>query len=149
MKNYAKKSGFTLIELLVVMTIIVLISVVGILNFREASKSARDGRRKVDLETVRQALVLYKAQNGVYPTTGVIGVNNGNYNTIAGILSTSTSKYLSNPVPVDPLNDATYNYAYGGSITSFCLCVQVENTNNANSAAACWSGSTHYCVNNP
>lgn len=142
MKKNSQKTGFTLIELLVVMTIIVLISVVGILNFREASKSARDGKRKTDLETVRQALVLYKSQVGSYITSS-------SYSGVTTTLTNAATKYLSNPVPVDPTNSGGYSYTYSGTSSTFCLCAKVENTNNANYGAACGAGSTHYCVIQP
>lgn len=147
MKNHSKKSGFTLIELLVVMTIIVLISVVGILNFREASKSARDGKRKTDLETVRQALVLYKSQVGSYITSN----SYSGAGSVTATLTNAATKYLSNPIPVDPTNASPYVYTYTGNASAgtFCLCAQVENSSNANYGAGCTAGSTHYCVIQP
>lgn len=62
-----KRNGFTLIELLVVATIIVVLSAIGLVSFTNAGKSARNSKRKSDLETVRQALVLYKSDTGGYP----------------------------------------------------------------------------------
>ncbi len=66
-----RKNGFTLIELLVVATIIVVLSAIGLVSFTNAGKSARNSKRKSDLETVRQALVLYKSDMGAYPIGAV------------------------------------------------------------------------------
>ncbi len=62
--------GFTLIELLVVIAIIGMIAVLGIGNFQTSLKRARDAQRKADLQQIRSALEMYRADNGVYPTTG-------------------------------------------------------------------------------
>jgi len=64
MKN---KKGFTLVELLVVMTIIMVLTVVGMINYGNANKKSRDAKRKSDLESVRVALEMYRQDNGSYP----------------------------------------------------------------------------------
>ena len=64
MKN---KKGFTLIELLVVMTIIMVITIVGMVNYGNANKKSRDAKRKSDLESVRVSLEMYRQDNGTYP----------------------------------------------------------------------------------
>lgn len=133
MKQFTLKRGFTLIELLVVMTIIAVIAAAGIVNFRNASRSARDGRRRADLEAVRQALVLYKVQTGCYPL--------GTYTAVVNTLI--AGQYLSSPAPQDP-STPTYNYTYtntntscaGGLSTTFRLNATLE-------------GGGTYIVNNP
>lgn len=96
-----QKSGFTLIELLVVTTIMAMLAIGAFISFNSAGKSARDGRRKTDLETIRQSLVLYKAENGCYPS--------GNYAAASSALT--TGGFLSNPAPTDP-KPSTYSYVY-------------------------------------
>lgn len=142
---YTKKSGFTIIELLVVTTIIAVLAVGAFISFSTAGKSARDGRRKSDLETVRQALVLYKAENSNYIANA--GYDAGGYTTVAGTLT--VSGFLSNPAPSDP--KSTYSYTYGGTLSTFCVCAQVENSNNGNASGTNCSGSSgnYYCVRNP
>lgn len=73
LKNLKKKIkkhkfGFTMIELLVVATIIIVLSSVGLVSYRKAGESSRNAKRKADLEITRQALVLFRADNGYYPT---------------------------------------------------------------------------------
>jgi type II secretory pathway pseudopilin PulG len=63
-----RKVGFTMIELLVVATIIIVLSAVGLVSYRKAGESSRNAKRKADLEIVRQSLVLFRADNGYYPT---------------------------------------------------------------------------------
>ncbi|MBD3250192.1 MAG: prepilin-type N-terminal cleavage/methylation domain-containing protein [Candidatus Pacebacteria bacterium] len=68
-KSMKKKqqAGFSLIELLVVATIILVLTTIGIVSYRRANTNSRDAKRKSDLQAVRQALILYKAENGCYP----------------------------------------------------------------------------------
>lgn len=141
MNKYSKKSGFTLIELLVVSTIIMILATLGMVSYTSASRSARDGKRKSDMETIRQALTLYKQQFGTYPTSNVTStlVSNG---------------YLSEPAPADP---GSYTYSFQMSTTAFCVCGQMEggkgNTATLPSSSACTGigGTTtgnYYCAKN-
>ena len=115
--NKNKKKGFTLIELLVVATIITILSAIGLVSFVNAGKGARDAKRKADLETVRQALVLYRSDLGSYPSGGAGGA--AGYNSAIAILSGGS--YISSPTPLDPKNGATYYYSYGSDTVTFTL----------------------------
>lgn len=67
-----KKKGFTLIELLVVVVIIGVLASIGAVSYSTANKKSRDGKRKADIEQIRAALEMYRADadNNRYPTTG-------------------------------------------------------------------------------
>ena len=114
--NKNKKKGFTLIELLVVATIITILSAIGLVSFVNAGKGARDAKRKSDLETVRQALVLYRSDDGVYPlgAGGAAGYNLAIQTLLGG-------NYISSPTPVDPKDGATYFYSYSSDTVTFTL----------------------------
>lgn len=169
-KHRKHKKGFTLIELLVTTTIIVVLMSVGIVAYNQAGKSARDAKRKTDIEAVRQAMMLYRADEGVFPTGN--GTNPGtNYdNLIAELID---AQYLVPPAPQDPLDTAmlpysiedfldinvyaapsvTYEYKFNGTPTAFCLCGPVEgdkgnSSQNApnSSCPGIGSGTTYYCA---
>lgn len=57
--------GFTLVELLVVVTIIGILSTIGIVVFSDAQKNARDGRRRADIESIANAIESAKAPGTV------------------------------------------------------------------------------------
>jgi prepilin-type N-terminal cleavage/methylation domain-containing protein len=122
-----RQAGFTMIELLVVATILIVLTTVALVSFQPASRNARNGKRKQDIETIRQALVLYRSDNGSYPS--------GNYDTML----TTISDYVDNTNIQDPKEDVTYTYTYSyNAVTqSFSLCAKLE------------PNATSYCLTNP
>jgi len=80
-----KRRGFTLIELMVVLTVIGVLMGLALVSHQGARKSARDGKRKADLEQIRSALEMYRADKEEYPcgserdtckgTSGAFGYN--------------------------------------------------------------------------
>ncbi len=106
------KNGFTLIEILVVATIIVLLSGIVIGSYSSFLKSARDAKRKADIENIRGALELYRSNNGgSYPQQGV----GGDFPTFAcpagAFMDTGGNTYM-NPVPNDPKCSSGMSYRY-------------------------------------
>jgi len=99
--------GFTLIELLVAISIIVVLASIGAVSYSKANQSSRNSRRQADIEQVRAALEIYRADNPGYPddpTTGDLSAING----ISGYLAGSSSI-------VDPLDASPYVYSYSVS----------------------------------
>lgn len=64
----SKKAGFTLIELLVVISIIGLLSSIVLSSLSSARSKARDTERIQRLKQIVNALELYRADKGGYPT---------------------------------------------------------------------------------
>ena len=117
---------------------IVLMSI-GIASFSSAGKSARDAKRKSDLETIRQAMVMYKVQEGEYPI--------GTFDQIRDELLAKSM--LTQPLPADPLDDSDYT-TYNIGTTTFCMCDLMEVPNRGNSGANCsFAAKTYYCVAQP
>jgi len=113
------KTGFTLIELLVVATIIIVLTTIGIVSYRTALMNSRDAKRRADMETVRQALVLYRSDVGSYPI-GTVFANMVNTLNEAGYLSDDLSKFR------DPGSN-TYDYNCPSPGNEFTLSVGLEN----------------------
>jgi type II secretory pathway pseudopilin PulG len=120
-QHSTKQLGFTMIELLVVATIIILLTTIGIISYRQASISSRNGKRKADLETIRQALVMRRSDTGGYPT--------GDFS--AMVTTLKNDGYLSDDSTDfrDP-SGAAYVYAGSGcsgpSCTGFTLTATLE-----------------------
>jgi prepilin-type N-terminal cleavage/methylation domain-containing protein len=113
---YKPKRGFTLIELLVVISIIGILSTIVYASFGEARMQSRDKARMSGLKEVQLAIELYKAQNGVYPSSGCSSVNTN----FVGPGPSSASGYVSCDVyiaglipdfipalPIDPRSETT------------------------------------------
>lgn len=118
------KKGFTLIEILIVIAIMGFLSsivLVGLSGFRERG---RDAKRIADLTEVRNGLELYYASYGSYPNA-----------TTWNELATSLRQVGVNQLPVDPINNAQYQYRYGprqgGSPNNYILAARLEDMTNA------------------
>lgn len=142
MKN---KVGFTLIEVLVTIMIIGILSTIVTFAVRQAQQSARDGKRKSDLETIAAGLELYRAECNRYPATAGF-LTSG---TLSGSTppSTCTGTYITN-VPTDPQPSQSYYYVPNGSGSSYALCARLET--GGSSVSGCGSCSNcNYKITRP
>lgn len=110
-----RQSGFTMIELLVVTTIIIVLTAIGLVSYTAANRNARNGKRKADLEMVRQALVLYRTDNGTYPS-----------GTVFNTMMSTISDYTSSTTVTDPKNQNIYVYSYSSDGINFTLSGYLE-----------------------
>jgi len=135
------KKGFTLIELLVTVSIIGIITVAGLVIYQSAGKSARDARRREDLQSIQKAMEQYFAVAEAYPATCPSGASFSVGSTV-----------LLEPVPVDPV--AGTDYTGVCATTHYCYSVELENTGAGNcggcdcGADSCSfaDGNNYYCV---
>ncbi len=126
------KRGFTLIELLVVITIIGILMGLLLVSFQGTRRTARDGKRKTDLEQIRNALEMCRSDTGSYPE------------------NLSGCSYLPT-VPTDPLSP-TYSYPYTRtSETAYALCAYLEGGSVAvpGCGGNCGTVACNYKVTNP
>jgi prepilin-type N-terminal cleavage/methylation domain-containing protein len=125
-------SGFTLVELLVVVSIIVILSAIGLTIYSQAQKSSRLARRTADLKAMQSALETYYSQNAKYPDTGGAWFSEC---TVAGTFTTKSPGDLVIPglvptfmpaMPKDPQMDATNGkacYAYRSDTLDYKIMV--------------------------
>lgn len=133
-----KNSGFTLIELLVTITIISILTALGLVSYQLILKNSRDAKRQSDLKLIQSALEQYHADQFFYPSSITFG----------GSLTSSTGnpsppavvKTYLNVVPTDPLpSNPQYLYeatkAFVGACDNtaasrcdtYCLYAKLEN----------------------
>lgn len=127
----ARGKGFTLIELLIVIAIIVVLAVITLLAINPAQilAKSRDSQRFSDLTTMATAINLYLADNhdfaglgGPYSSVdaGFVDDNARKLNDGTGWIPLDFSVVSSgapiSALPLDPTNDATYNYRFGISV---------------------------------
>jgi len=120
--------GFSFIELIVVVTIIAVLSMVGVLSYGQAQRKSRDSRRISDLERIRMALEMARQAGTTYPAS--LGVLVPNY-----IQS----------IPVNP-KGVGYSYGRGPGNYRYGLGTSMEDLGSTNVSAA---GGINYRVSNP
>lgn len=135
--------GFTLIELLVVISIIGILVAISIFGLSNARESARDSRRKADLELIRSGLELYKADCNVYP-------NSLDFSGTASLTaSCPTSNTYIVTIPDDPI-PASKSYCYYKTTSGYELYTSLEQ---GSGSLTCTGGSCgtscNYKVTNP
>ena len=140
-----KNLGFSLIELLVSISILVVLSTIGFINFRTVSQKSRDSRRLSDLEQIRGGLELYRSDANQYPS-GLYSV---------GGCTNSTLSYLGNiyiqRIPCDPERNVQYQYYrnaasplryYLGATLDFTISSPVN-------CSSIVGFTSNYCIANP
>lgn len=124
------RTGFTLIELLITITIIAILSAIGLVSYTTFVKNARDAKRQSDLKFIQSALEQYHADQKYYPLDGEFIVGNplkdpsGDKTYLAQIPGESQSSQPQYSYQADPANcdNAT------DKCTSYCLFIQIEGT---------------------
>ncbi|HUS52052.1 MAG TPA: type II secretion system protein [Candidatus Bathyarchaeia archaeon] len=108
-----RQSGFTLIELLVVMNIIAILLGLSLVSFQGARKTARDGKRKVDLEEIRSALEMCRTDTGTYPSGDLLSED-------SITCGTPSTNYLTIPFGPSGTGDIYRYTPSGGSNYTVC-----------------------------
>ena len=110
-------TGFTLIELLVVISIISLLSSVVLASISNARVKTRDAQRYQNMKQIKNAIELYFAQNGFYPTCGGSGIcESANLTwtstSTLGIVPTYISRVKNDPINGWHSDGKIYSYMY-------------------------------------
>ncbi len=114
------KKGFTLIELLVVISIIGILLALSIFGLMGARESARDSKRKADLELVRSGIEIYRADCNVYPISLGTSLTGDGSTTSCSVSNTYIAE-----VPEDQLSP-TQNYRYWSDGITYEICASLE-----------------------
>ncbi len=115
--------GFTLVELLVVIAIIGMVATLGVGSYQTSLKRARDAQRKADLQQMRSALEMYRADNGVYPLTATwqgtcSGYGSHTTSGAAGYIPNLAPTYIEK-LPTDVKNEQSYLPCSSGPSTCY------------------------------
>lgn len=95
-----------MVELLIVVVVLALLTLVSGVTYVATMKTARDGKRKVDLENIRSALEVYRSDNSTYPYVSYYPLET---QSLRDILDPSSGKkYIS--LPTDPKTKQDYFY---------------------------------------
>lgn len=150
-----KVTAFTLLEVLLVLGIISVLLALSTTAFISSRKTARDSKRKADMEQLRSSLEMYKADSNAYPGPPLL-----TYNTAVDLVSldsflvSGSNNYISK-MPTDPISSMKYSYIPVS--TGYYLCAALEGAsvptiNCASADCGSFNGSSVPCsyeVKNP
>ncbi len=121
MKININISGFTLVELIVVISIIGILASIVYANFGSARGAARDYVRAAAVKELQLAIELYRAQFGVYPSSGCTasgtanwagpGPGTGSFVSCTNYINGLVPDFIAS-LPTDPLSENTSNVGY-------------------------------------
>ena len=133
MKKHLK--GFTLIELLVAIAIIGILVTIATFAMQGARESARDARRKSDLEAIASALELYRSDCNGYPNSPLGATMTGS--PVLPNPPSCSGTYMS-AVPTDP-QSSSRSYSYTKSGATYTLCAALEQPPTGSAPSGCGS----------
>ena len=139
--------GFTLVELLITVSIIGIMAALSLFALQNARVQGRDAQRKANLDSIRSAVELYRADCNTYPAsmpavgsawTAPVGCGGNTYMPIR---------------PGDPLNPTrTYRYTPGAGNLTYSICAALEEAPATCTGTGCGQScgpNCNYCVSNP
>ncbi|MDO8573517.1 MAG: type II secretion system protein [Candidatus Daviesbacteria bacterium] len=159
--------GFTLIELLITISIIAVLSAIGLVAYSTVLKQGRDSKRQSDLRSIQSALEQYYSDQSFYPFTSGSGKGMDDllsespppaFTSSTGNQSSPPSpKTYMNFLPQNPTGTLRYKYeespkscynAPGNWCTGYCLYAKLENSSPV-LPAACTNASYNFAVTPP
>jgi general secretion pathway protein G len=150
------RNGFTLLELLVTVTIIAVLTVIGVVSYSSVNKRSRDVKRKSDLEQIRSALEMYRADNAEYPSKGSGSWTVAHGTTQAPGLEDDLVPAYAPTIPNDPNQDDAYRYIgiqTNNVYSSYCVCAWLETIGDGTPESTCTtslpSQACNYGLKNP
>lgn len=105
-----RQGGFTFVELLVSVTIIAVLMGAAIVSYSGTNQKSRDAKRQADMQTIRAALEICRANTGTYPANVTTRVQCSD-----GTITLSST-------PVDPRTSAVYTYTRPTTTTYTLSC---------------------------
>lgn len=141
--------GFTLIEVLVSVTIVAVLVAVGVVSYGNVNKRSRNARRYSDIEQIRSAMELYRADAGKYPQYATA---DNAWADVSGIPDLVPSGYMP-AIPQDPSGSDPYlirmTNKVGSDFFGYCIAGAVEAAVSAQCDTSALGAAYTYSLKNP
>ncbi len=151
MQIQKKITGFTLIELIVVMAIISIIATFLMANFAGVRERSRDATRKSDVSQIRNALEIYRSDEGFYPST-LYPAGTTECTSEYPLTNDAGTVVYMEKIPCDPSDNSAYEYTVSADQLTYTIRACLENDNDAQKAPDSEKGScavAAYVLTNP
>ena len=130
LQQTAYSTGFSLVEIMIVISILGIVMAGSFTAYTATQRNSRDARRQTDMENLRQALELYRADNGTYPVTG-----GGSWTNAVDLSGLLVPVYI-NKLPSDPrTGNPVYRYQAtdlsSGRYYGYCVGAALESSSSA------------------
>jgi prepilin-type N-terminal cleavage/methylation domain-containing protein len=122
-KSCLRRQGFTLAEVLIVISIIIILTMFGLMNIRGQMAHATDAKRKSDLYTLSKSFEDYYNDHSVFPNQSVVNDCGG---TMAPYIKT---------IPCDPVSNTHYGY-FPSVNGGYRICARLTDTTDPAIAAS-------------
>jgi type II secretion system protein G len=149
-KKNKRKLGFTLIELLIVITIIGILTIIGVSSFVTSQQRSRDAARKGDLKSLSDALNMYYADKGLFPETAVMQglINGGSEFSDNSNLNNKIIYMKKVPNDSKAVSGGHLQFKYVAGSKSFRLYANLENSDDINCNPGCLTSEYNVSSNN-
>lgn len=149
-----KSRGFTLVELLITISIIAILSAIGLVAYSSVMKQGRDSKRQSDLRSIQSALEQYYSDQGFYPSDITYGSPlSANGKTYLNTIPTGAYCYKSlKPTQTcDSIIQLTELCINSGVTANMCVsyCLYAELENQPTGSKICKSGARYNFVVTP
>lgn len=120
----SRPRGFTLVELAIVVLVIGILAAVAAPKMVSTASTARTNGTKQSLAVVRDALEMYKAQNGTYPsaatvTTALAPMLSGPFPTAQVGTNQNAAVATSTQSPITTVEAGAFGWAYNATTGEF------------------------------
>ncbi|MBI2593429.1 prepilin-type N-terminal cleavage/methylation domain-containing protein [Candidatus Daviesbacteria bacterium] len=134
-KTINNPKGFTLVELLVVITIIAILSVIGVVVYQGQVKNARDSARKTDIDAIANAMeankvagsVTYNAMADTFFASGKAPTDPTSTNVAPEDACPGVCKYcVRTGAGTCKTSDTTVGVGAPGAVSTWTVCANLE-----------------------
>ncbi|HEY1085527.1 MAG TPA: prepilin-type N-terminal cleavage/methylation domain-containing protein [Candidatus Saccharimonadales bacterium] len=111
------KQGFTIVELTIVISVIAILATITVVSYNGSQSRAEYARAQTDMKHINDAIDIYRAQKGVYPSAGTTTFTDAS----SSLNVLVTEKYLDTSTILVAKTGYSYTYRTDAAGTDYAL----------------------------